>query len=195
MGFGVFCCSDAQSLRRVLDPSSASAAVVRVRALALPSMFPSALREALNALPYRVACVVAPPEALPLEDRAVRLGDSVVFIAGRVAGRVPAEASDPVGAVFGLLSSGLSPRLGRSDQPRWEDDEGGDPFSVLGVSPAASLEQVRAAWRAKLAEYHPDKFMRAGSRIQAVAADESRRLNAAFARIAAQRGTRPLPKV
>ncbi len=32
----------------------------------------------------------------------------------------------------------------------------GDPFSVLGVSPTASAEQVRAAYRGLVKRHHPD---------------------------------------
>lgn len=162
-------------------------------------MFPAPLLQAMSALPFSVACVVAAPEAIPASAAAPDLGDTLVIVNGQVMGTIPSETADVVAAVFGVLRVSLSPWLGQAKQGDLNDwasqayDD--DPFEVLGVSPADPFEKVRAAWRARLAEYHPDKYAQAGAKIRAVAADESQRLNAAFARIAAQRGARPLPKV
>jgi DnaJ-like protein/pentapeptide repeat protein len=35
-------------------------------------------------------------------------------------------------------------------------DESGDPYLVLGVSPGASIEKIRAAWLKRVKELHPD---------------------------------------
>jgi DnaJ-domain-containing protein 1 len=39
---------------------------------------------------------------------------------------------------------------------------------------------VRAAWRLRLAEYHPDRFAAAGEKIKRMAESESQKINAAF---------------
>ena len=194
MGNGVTCCSDARSVQRITE--RASAAVVRVRALAVPSMFPTALAEALLALPFSVVCIVAPPEALRPQYGKPAMGDTLVVVNGLLVGAVPGETADVLSAVFGLLRVSISPWLGQPNAERdaWSDNANDDPFDVLGVSPGDPFESVRAAWRARLAEYHPDRYAQAGIKIRAVAEDESRRLNAAFARIAAHRG-RHLPDV
>jgi DnaJ like chaperone protein len=161
-------------------------------------MFPSTLSASLMALPFSVACLVAPPEALLPNFGAASMGDTLVIVNGRLVGLLPAETPDLPSAVFGLLRASLSPWLGQPNAERadaWSSDDAADPFEVLGVSPADPFERVRAAWRARLAEYHPDRYAQAGAKIRAVAEDESRRLNAAFARIAAHRGRITLPDV
>lgn len=217
---GVICCADAQSLRRAEDGMGrgrlhVAATVVHVRALALPTMFPEDVRDAVARLPYAVACVVAPPEAAALLFGPVALGETVVVVGGERVGLIargtpelPAAVTGALAAVLGGGRNGYdeerlhgwpgrqssSPRAALNDLEH-EDEGNADPFEVLGIGPEASFDQVRAAWRARLAEYHPDKYAQAGVKIRAVAADESRRLNAAYARIAAQAGKRPLPKV
>ncbi len=197
MAQAVTCCVDAQSVRRVgasaASPRTATV-VIHVRALALPSMFPAALQQAVSVLPYPVTCAVAPPEAVVAYGPCA-LGDSVVVVGGQKMGLVPAEAPDLVSAVFGLLAASVGSGLGRDPGTNWDNDEAADPFELLGVSPCAPFEQVRAAWRARLAEYHPDKYAQAGSKIRTLAADESRRLNAAYARIAAAAKNKPLREV
>ena len=196
---GITCCVDWKSLQRVTQRVDVAATVVRVRALAVPSMFPAPLSQAMAALPFTVACVVAVPDALPVSASPPDLGDTLVLINGQVMGTIPNETPDVVAAVFGILRVCLSPWLGQGN-PKGVDawtsqTHDDDPFEVLGVSPADPFDKVRAAWRQRLAEYHPDKYAQAGAKIRAVAIDESQRLNAAFARIAAQRGARTLPKV
>jgi len=198
VGIGVIGCSNAKALQRVVQRADISAAVIRVRALAVASMFPSTLSASLLALPFSVACLVAPPEAIFPQFGTAAMGDTLVIVNGRLVGLLPAETPDLLAAVFGLLRASLSPWLGKPNAERadaWSNDEAADPFEVLGVTSAAPFESVRAAWRARLAEYHPDRYAQAGAKIRAVAEDESRRLNAAFARIAAQQGGRKLPDV
>jgi DnaJ-domain-containing protein 1 len=48
---------------------------------------------------------------------------------------------------------------------------GEDPYAVLGLSPSASSEVIRAAWKAELAKHHPD---RGGD------AEQFRRVNRAY---------------
>lgn len=186
-------CTSGGALSRVLG--SAPAAVVHVRALAVATMFPNDLREALDGVPYEIAASVAPPEVLhAVGVKVVRLGDTLVFVGGRLVGRVTREDATPVGRVLGLLRASLSPWLGKKQAVGWDDDDASDadPFVVLGVPASASFEEVHAAWRAKLAEYHPDRFARAGEKIRQVALSESQRLNAAFRAIAERRGRKLL---
>ena len=198
MAKGVICCADAQCVQLAGAGSAGqrrAASIIHVRALAVPSMFPAALQREIEALPYSVACIVAPPEAVAPAYGVAAMGDTLVIVGGRKMGVVPHGATDLVSAAMGLLSASLGSALG-GGQAQWEDDaDNADPFEVLGVSPVASFEQVRAAWRARLAEYHPDKYAKAGAKIRTVAADESRRLNAAYARIAAHAKNKPVTEV
>lgn len=63
------------------------------------------------------------------------------------------------------------------------DDDGPDPWSVLGVAPGTALPEVRRAYLRLVAQYHPDKVAQLGPKLQAVALEETRRLNAAWTRL------------
>ena len=51
---------------------------------------------------------------------------------------------------------------------------------VLGVSPAATLEQIRAAYEQKSAEYHPSRVAGMGPAYEETATRMTRRINDAF---------------
>ncbi len=72
--------------------------------------------------------------------------------------------------------------------PRADEDLDEEWPRVLGVGAMAPEAEVRAAWRARLAQYHPDKVSGMGPEIVQVAERESARINAAWE--AAQRAIR-----
>jgi hypothetical protein len=180
----VHCCSSARALRGVLERNPAT--IVQVRVLPVPSMFPAELQEATRPLPFQVSCAVAPPSvAESLGVKGPLLGEVLLFAGGRLLGRIPAEVLDKGKRLLGLLTAGVAPWLGRNRAPEldYEYEHAGerpDPFAVIGVPSTAAFDEVHAAWRQKLAEYHPDRFMRAGEKIQRLATAETQRLNAAF---------------
>lgn len=51
---------------------------------------------------------------------------------------------------------------------------------VLEVSEWATAEEVTAAWRAKMGQYHPDKVATLGPEIRALAERKTRELNQAY---------------
>lgn len=53
-------------------------------------------------------------------------------------------------------------------------------YEVLEVSPSATEEEIRRAYRAKISQYHPDKVASMGEEIREVAEKRSREINAAF---------------
>jgi hypothetical protein len=55
-----------------------------------------------------------------------------------------------------------------------------DPFVVLGVTRGSNQKAIRAAYRAKIAEYHPDLVERAGPELRKFAEDKTKRINAAY---------------
>ena len=80
------------------------------------------------------------------------------------------------------------------DEPDDEDDDGGDgdgagddeeaprPWhDVLAVSPGASAAEIKAAYRERLKEYHPDRVAHLGEKLRAVATAEATAINAAYA--------------
>jgi hypothetical protein len=52
-------------------------------------------------------------------------------------------------------------------------------FSVLGLNPGASANDIRAAYRRKIQEWHPDRFA-AGSLMQTTAEDQTKEFNEAY---------------
>lgn len=57
---------------------------------------------------------------------------------------------------------------------RFVPDAEPDPYSILGVSPDASLEEIRAAWRMQVRESHPDRMIARGVPEEAVRLAERR---------------------
>jgi len=55
-----------------------------------------------------------------------------------------------------------------------------DWSQVLGVSPSATSQEINAAYRRKIAEYHPDKVAQMGPEIRALAERRSQEINAAY---------------
>lgn len=53
-------------------------------------------------------------------------------------------------------------------------------FAVLGVEQSATIEQVRAAYRMRIKQSHPDRLTGMSPAIRTFAEDETKRLNAAF---------------
>ncbi|MBI4312620.1 MAG: J domain-containing protein [Chloroflexi bacterium] len=54
------------------------------------------------------------------------------------------------------------------------------PYEVLDVSPEATPEEVRAAYRRKVQQYHPDKVADLGPEIRDVADKRMKEINAAY---------------
>ncbi|UCF99838.1 MAG: TerB family tellurite resistance protein [Spirochaetaceae bacterium] len=61
-------------------------------------------------------------------------------------------------------------------------------YSILGVSPEASIEQIRSAYRKLAAQYHPDTVANLGEEFTAVAEEKFKLINEAYGEIRAQRG-------
>lgn len=53
-------------------------------------------------------------------------------------------------------------------------------FTLLGVAQSATLDQVKAAYRTRIMQSHPDRLQGMSSAIRKFAEDETRRLNAAY---------------
>ncbi|MEJ6389622.1 molecular chaperone DjiA [Gymnodinialimonas ulvae] len=57
---------------------------------------------------------------------------------------------------------------------RYAPEYGPDPYTVLGVSPDATLEDIRAVWRAEVRQTHPDRMIARGVPEEAVRLAERR---------------------
>ncbi|MEZ5913880.1 MAG: molecular chaperone DjiA [Paracoccaceae bacterium] len=69
---------------------------------------------------------------------------------------------------------GLDDRCFRTLRARFVPDAQPDPYDVLGVSPEATLDEIRAAWRAAVRESHPDRMVARGVPEEAVKLAERR---------------------
>lgn len=78
-----------------------------------------------------------------------------------------------------------------ADEPAGRTDDTGDIgqsepameescFAILGVEQSATIEQVRAAYRMRIKQSHPDRLHGVSPAIRTFAEDETKRLNAAF---------------
>ena len=60
-----------------------------------------------------------------------------------------------------------------------------DPYKVLGVSPSASDEEIKAAYRALAKKYHPDRYK--GHELEDLASEKLKQINEAYDRIQKER--------
>ena len=56
-----------------------------------------------------------------------------------------------------------------------------DPYKVLGVSPSASDDEIRQAYRSLAKKYHPDNY--ANNPVADLAAEKMKEINAAYEQI------------
>ena len=62
------------------------------------------------------------------------------------------------------------------------------PYEVLEVPPNASVEEMRAAYRRKVQQYHPDKVAGMGPEIREVAERRMKEINAAYEELKRRHG-------
>jgi DnaJ-domain-containing protein 1 len=75
-------------------------------------------------------------------------------------------------------------RSDRRGESAWETnpepDDAMDPYAVLDVSPGASQEEIRKAYRRLAAQYHPDKVAHLGEDLRALAEKKFKSIQAAY---------------
>jgi DnaJ-domain-containing protein 1 len=85
--------------------------------------------------------------------------------------------------------------MGKSDGPAVAgSDRTGSPLfpvaapwhAVLGILPDATQDQIVAAYRTQISQYHPDKVANLGPDIRALAEQRAKEINAAYAEATAQ---------
>jgi len=88
-----------------------------------------------------------------------------------------------------LLCSTCGEELGASpvseDEPPAARDvpPPSSPWEVLGVAPGTPLSEVKRVYLALITQYHPDKVAQLGPKLQALATEETRRLNEAWSEL------------
>ena len=69
---------------------------------------------------------------------------------------------------------GLGEREFRQIRSRFVPEAEADPYSVLGLTPEASMEELRAAWKTQVQESHPDRLVARGLPEEAIKMAEKR---------------------
>jgi DnaJ like chaperone protein len=111
-----------------------------------------------------------------------------LFHIARADGRVTGEEEEyiaEVARIFGFSEAEFARIRAENIGP-----DAADPYTVLGVGHDASDDDVRGAWRRLVRENHPDRLIAQGmpEEFVSVANDKLAAINAAWDRIAAQRG-------
>ena len=68
----------------------------------------------------------------------------------------------------------------RETPPRARSDADFDPYEVLGIPRSAPREAIRAAYRERMNEYHPDKVAHLGEELQRLAHEKSQEIQRAY---------------
>lgn len=55
-----------------------------------------------------------------------------------------------------------------------------DPYTILGIAPGASKEEIKAAYRRLAAQYHPDKVQHLGKDFQKMAEERFKEIQQAY---------------
>ena len=99
---------------------------------------------------------------------------------------LPLQLTD--GAVVHLHKSKIA-QVSQLAQEPGQDEDYADPYDVLGVSPSASDEQLKAAYHSLCSDYHPDKLQGLGlpSEFGEIANSRIVRIIDAYRRITAAR--------
>lgn len=87
---------------------------------------------------------------------------------------------------IGVFSGSLRPKPERPPPPVAPAAD--DPYTLLGVAPAASDEDLEQAYRRLMSEYHPDRVANAAKEIRDIADRRTREINQAYDTIRRQRG-------
>lgn len=70
--------------------------------------------------------------------------------------------------------------FGQDDAGQPEDAKAFDAYEVLGITPSASSDAIKAAYRTRMKEYHPDKVAHLGEELQNLALEKSRDIQRAY---------------
>lgn len=91
---------------------------------------------------------------------------------------------EKVADIFGLSAIEFSQM-----RQRYVPDAIPDPYCVLGVTPEASFDEIRAAWKKLVRDYHPDQLAARGVPSEAVALAERKlaQINTAYDSLAKAR--------
>jgi DnaJ-domain-containing protein 1 len=83
---------------------------------------------------------------------------------------------------FGHEATGRSAGAGsgQASQAQTKQEKVFDAYEVLGVTHSASSDAIKAAYRARMKEYHPDKVAHLGEELQKLALERSQEIQCAY---------------
>jgi uncharacterized membrane protein YkvA (DUF1232 family) len=72
---------------------------------------------------------------------------------------------------------------------RWNQrEETQDPYTILGITPSATMEEIKRAYRVQARRYHPDKVSHLGEEFQALAHKKFQEIQWAYEELLRKRG-------
>ncbi len=77
-------------------------------------------------------------------------------------------------------AAGRSKNSGQGTLPPSDRRKTFDAYEVLGITPSASNDAIRAAYRERMQEYHPDKVAHLGEDLQNLAHEKSQQIQRAY---------------
>jgi len=97
--------------------------------------------------------------------------------------------SDPL-ALKEVLNGAVPPppRNQERSSPPAKREPHQSPYTVLGVGRNATLEEIKTAYRQRIAEYHPDKVASLGIELRHLADEMTRKINSAYEELKARHG-------
>lgn len=101
-------------------------------------------------------------------DDLILVGLLIWFLSGR---SLPffSRFGSPYGTSHGGYGGASRRSAGSSTSQSRGDRTGQDPYTILGVRPGATAKEIREAYRAAAAKYHPDKVSHLGKEFQELA--------------------------
>ena len=93
-------------------------------------------------------------------------------------------------AGFAIDSGWFGGSFSKSSEKTWRDPAplAKDPYQILEVDPQASDDDIEAAYRRQIAQYHPDKVAGAAKEIRELADKRASEINSAYDQIQKIRG-------
>ncbi len=92
------------------------------------------------------------------------------------------DVLEAIGSAIRLTSSDISSAIAMY----YKDNN--SAYSILEISPSATDEEVKAAYRKMAMKSHPDKVATLGPEVQKAAAEKFRKIQEAYEQIKRQRG-------
>lgn len=120
--------------------------------------------------------------------------DCVLFLSKEPAGVIlMPETREELNSILGVQGDfeSAQPEDESDDEPAASSPvEDFDFYELLGIQPTASPAEIKTAYRNRIKQCHPDKFVGRGAEFRHLAEERAKALNEAYAILSAKRGKR-----